>query len=70
MGSYSIWLLQTGEMPEFPRSAIFYGQHNGGVLPTPLGFVVVKGEGHLSVIDTGFKTDQPGLSEAPPVTGS
>ena len=30
MGSYSIWLLQTGEMPEFPRSAIFYGHHNGG----------------------------------------
>lgn len=61
---YSIWLLQTGEMTEFPRSAIFYGQHNGGLLPTPLGFVVVKGESHLAVVDTGFKTDPEGRAAA------
>jgi glyoxylase-like metal-dependent hydrolase (beta-lactamase superfamily II) len=64
VGRYSIWLLQTGEMPEFPRSGIFYGHHNEGILPSPLGFVVIKGEGHLAVVDTGFKTDPQGLSDA------
>lgn len=64
MSDYSIWLLQTGEMPNHPRSGILYGQHNTGSLPTPLGLVVIKGEGHLAVVDTGFKTDRQGLSDA------
>ncbi|MEE8600312.1 MBL fold metallo-hydrolase [Euzebya tangerina] len=54
MARYSIWLVQTGIMAEFPRSGIFYGQHNAGTLEVPLGFVVVKGEGHLVVVDTGY----------------
>jgi glyoxylase-like metal-dependent hydrolase (beta-lactamase superfamily II) len=33
-------------------------------MPTPLGFVVLKGEGHLAVVDTGFKTDRQGLADA------
>jgi N-acyl homoserine lactone hydrolase len=61
---YSIWLLQTGIMHDFPRSALFYGQHNAGVRPTPLGFVVLRGEGHVAVVDTGFKTDPRGLADA------
>jgi N-acyl homoserine lactone hydrolase len=64
MAEYSIWLVQTGEMPQLPRSQIFYGQHNTGIVPTPLGFVVLQGEGHLAVVDTGFKTDPEGLRYA------
>ena len=64
MADYSIWLLQTGVMPEFPRSGLLYGQHNTGTVPTPLGLVVLKGEGHLAVVDTGFKTDARGIEDA------
>ena len=55
MSQYSIWLVQNGVMEEFPRSGLFYGAHNTGTMRTPTGYVVVKGEGHTILVDTGYK---------------
>lgn len=54
-GAYSIWILQCGRAPKFPRSGIYYGAHNTGTLDVPFNYVVVKGEGHVIAIDTGYK---------------
>ena len=33
MTDYSVWLMETGRNPAFPRSQIFYGEHNTGSMP-------------------------------------
>ena len=60
MAQYSIWLVQNGIMEEYPRSGLLYGQHNSGTTPVPLGYVVVQGEGHTAVIDTGYDWNRHG----------
>lgn len=55
MAQYSMWLVQNGVMEEFPRSGLFYGAHNGGTMEVPLGYVVLEGEGHVALVDTGYK---------------
>jgi glyoxylase-like metal-dependent hydrolase (beta-lactamase superfamily II) len=52
---YSIWVLQTGIMPNFPKSGLLYGAHNQGTLAVPLGLAVIKGGGHTIAVDTGFR---------------
>lgn len=72
MAAYSVWLVQTGLMPKHPLGGIYYGAHDLGRGPVPLGLVVVKGEGHLALIDCGFNApedpsvlaDLYGLSQA------
>jgi N-acyl homoserine lactone hydrolase len=60
MAEYSIWLVQTGVMPEVPVSGHFYGAHNEGTMAAPLGFVVVRGEGHVVLVDVGFRVRDDG----------
>lgn len=55
VGTYSIWLLQCGIMKQFPVSGMFQGAHNEGIMEVPLGYLVVAGEGHVALIDTGYK---------------
>lgn len=55
--AYSIWLLQTGIMPAFPRSGVLYGAHNEGTYEVPLGVVVLKGEDRLVLVDCGFRRE-------------
>lgn len=64
MSSYALWLVETGRNPAFPRSQIFYGQHNTGTMPIPNSFVLARSSEHTVVIDTGFKTDPEGVAEA------
>ncbi len=54
MPSYSIWLLQCGQGARFPRSVVYMGAHNEGTLVLPFGYVVIKGEGHVALVDTGY----------------
>jgi glyoxylase-like metal-dependent hydrolase (beta-lactamase superfamily II) len=51
---YSIWLVECGYVPHFPIGGIYGGRFNGGTTAIPFGYVVVSGEGHLIVVDTGF----------------
>jgi glyoxylase-like metal-dependent hydrolase (beta-lactamase superfamily II) len=55
VSDYSIWVLQTGIMPEFPKSGLVYGAHNQGTLAVPLGLAVIKGGGHTIAVDAGFR---------------
>jgi N-acyl homoserine lactone hydrolase len=54
MSDYSIWLVECGSIRQFPIGAIYGGQFNAGTTSIPFGFVVLAGEGHVALIDTGF----------------
>jgi N-acyl homoserine lactone hydrolase len=54
MADYSIWIVEYARAPEYPVSAVLYGRHNAGHLYLPFCYGVLKGEGHLAVVDTGF----------------
>jgi glyoxylase-like metal-dependent hydrolase (beta-lactamase superfamily II) len=64
MSTYSVWLVETGRNPAFPRSQIFYGQHNTGTMAIPNSFVVARSDDHVAVVDTGFRTDAEGTAAA------
>jgi glyoxylase-like metal-dependent hydrolase (beta-lactamase superfamily II) len=64
MSEYSVWLMETGRNPSFPRSQIFYGEHNTGTMPITNSFVVARSDEHIAVIDTGFRTDPEGVAAA------
>jgi N-acyl homoserine lactone hydrolase len=57
VSDYSIWLVECGYVREFPVGAIFGGQFNAGTTTIPFGYIVLAGEGHLAVIDTGYDYD-------------
>lgn len=59
-----MWLIECGLMPNFPRSGLLYGAHNSGVATVPIGFVVLKGEGHVALVDTGFRVPDYGKDVA------
>jgi glyoxylase-like metal-dependent hydrolase (beta-lactamase superfamily II) len=54
MADYSVWIVEYARVVEFPVGAVLYGRWNAGHLVLPYCFGVVKGEGHLAVVDTGF----------------
>ncbi len=56
---YSIWVLEYGRVPAFPVGALVYGAHNAGTRNLPFGYVLVKGGGHLVMVDTGTGNDEP-----------
>ena len=54
MADYSIWIVEYARVSEYPVGGILYGRHNEGHLVLPYCYGVLKGEGHLAVVDTGF----------------
>ena len=54
MADYSMWVVEYARVVEFPRGAVLFGDWNAGHLVLPYCYVVVKGEGHIAVVDTGF----------------
>ncbi|HEY7965705.1 MAG TPA: N-acyl homoserine lactonase family protein [Solirubrobacteraceae bacterium] len=54
MADYSIWIVEYARVVEYPVGAVLYGRWNAGHLVLPYCYAVVKGEGHLTVVDTGF----------------
>jgi len=54
MTNYSIWLLQYGYCTTQPVSSLVYGKHNAGVCTIPFTFLIVKGEGKIIAVDTGY----------------
>jgi glyoxylase-like metal-dependent hydrolase (beta-lactamase superfamily II) len=54
MEPYSIWLLEYAFCDTQPVSSIYYGRHNAGLMHLPFSFLVVKGNGHLIAVDTGY----------------
>jgi N-acyl homoserine lactone hydrolase len=58
MASYSIWLLEYAHIPNQAVSVVLAGQHNKGVRLMPFSYLVLKGEGHLAMIDVGMNPGQ------------
>lgn len=58
MPSYSMWLLEYSHIPTQAVSVVLAGQHNKGVRLMPFSYLVLKGEGHLAMIDVGMDPGQ------------
>lgn len=71
MSDYSIWLVECGYARQFPVGAIYGGRFNAGTTTIPFGYIVLSGEGHLAVVDTGFDYDGHGreMADRTPVVG-
>ena len=54
MSRYSIWVLEYADCPECPVSGLIWGAHNQGTVRMPYGYVVIKGGGHIIMVDVGF----------------
>jgi glyoxylase-like metal-dependent hydrolase (beta-lactamase superfamily II) len=64
MPDYSIWLLEYAYVPAAPLSLILAGQHNRGTRRMPFSYLVIQGEGHLALVDTGLDPDQDETARA------
>jgi len=58
MANYSIWLLEYGHIPNQAMSVFLAGQHNQGVHLMPFSYLVLKGEGHIAMVDVGMDPGQ------------
>jgi glyoxylase-like metal-dependent hydrolase (beta-lactamase superfamily II) len=54
MSDYSIWVLEYSYVPDYAVSAIVYGAHNQGTKRLPYSYVVIKGHGHIAMLDVGY----------------
>jgi glyoxylase-like metal-dependent hydrolase (beta-lactamase superfamily II) len=57
MEAYSMWLVEYGSCDTQPVSSVVYGKHNAGVMTLPFSYMVMKGNGHLIAVDTGYYDD-------------
>ena len=58
MANYSMWLMEYACIPTAPVSVVLAGQHNQGVRQMPFSYLVIKGEGHVAMVDVGLDPDQ------------
>ena len=54
MDPYSIWLLEYGYCAKQPVSSLIYSKHNQGFRKIPFTFLVLKGNGRMIAVDTGY----------------
>lgn len=54
MADYSVWVLEYSYVPDYAASAVVYGAHNQGTQRLPYSYVVIKGCGHLAMVDVGY----------------
>ncbi len=54
MDAYSIWLVEYGYCATQPVSSLMYSLHNQGVRTIPFTFLIVKGNGRVIAVDTGY----------------
>lgn len=60
MTEYSIWVLEYSYAMKFHRGGVVYGAHNQGYLKLPYCYVVIKGNGHVAMVDVGFNNKDHG----------
>jgi N-acyl homoserine lactone hydrolase len=58
MSSYSMWLMEYANIPTAPASIVLAGQHNQGVRKMAFSYLVIKGEGHVAMVDVGLDPGQ------------
>ena len=54
MGKYSIWVLDYAAVNKFPQSVMLYGAQYAGVRNLPYAYVLIKGQGQVILVDTGY----------------
>ncbi|MBN9510919.1 MAG: N-acyl homoserine lactonase family protein [Alphaproteobacteria bacterium] len=60
MSQYSIWVLEYSYVRKFHRSAVVYGTHNQGHVKLPYCYTVIKGNGHVAMVDVGYNDKDHG----------
>jgi N-acyl homoserine lactone hydrolase len=54
MNSYSIWVMEYAHVPQYHLSGLIYGAHNQGHRRLPYCYIVIKGQGHVAMVDVGY----------------
>lgn len=54
MPEYSIWVLEYAYSPNYPVSGLMYGAHNLGHRKLPYCYALIKGNGHVAMVDVGY----------------
>jgi N-acyl homoserine lactone hydrolase len=57
---YSIWVAEFAHVPYYPLSGLVYGAHNQGTRNLPYCYVVIKGQGHIAMVDVGYNHKEYG----------
>lgn len=54
MTDYSIWVLEYSYVTNYHKSGVLYGAHNQGHVKLPYCYAVIKGGGHVAMVDVGY----------------
>jgi glyoxylase-like metal-dependent hydrolase (beta-lactamase superfamily II) len=54
MPQYSIWVLEYSYVANYHKSGVIYGAHNQGYVKLPYCYAVIKGAGHIAMVDVGY----------------
>jgi len=58
--NYSVWVAEFANVPKYPLSGLIYGAHNQGHARLPYCYVVIKGQGHVAMVDVGYNHKEYG----------
>jgi glyoxylase-like metal-dependent hydrolase (beta-lactamase superfamily II) len=58
--AYSIYVAEFANVPNYPLSGLVYGAHNQGTVRLPYCYVVIKGQGHIALVDVGYNHKEYG----------
>lgn len=58
--AYSIWVTEFANVPNYHVSGLIYGAHNQGYTRLPYCYVVIKGQGHIAMVDVGYNHKEHG----------
>jgi len=54
MSDYSIWVCEYSYVAKYHKSGVLYGAHNQGHVKLPYCYAVIKGNGHVAMVDVGY----------------
>src|SRR5579871_332606 len=54
MNAYSIWVMEYAWVANYHLSGLIYGAHNQGHRKLPYGYVLIKGQGQIALVDVGY----------------
>ena len=60
MADYSIWVLEYAFVADYHVSGIIYGAHNQGYRKLPYCYALIKGNGHVAMVDVGYNHKEYG----------
>jgi N-acyl homoserine lactone hydrolase len=60
LSDYSIWVLEYSFVKSYNKSGVLYGAHNQGHVKLPYCYAVIKGNGHVAMVDVGYNDKEYG----------